>query len=82
MLRSSLATAFIFGVSMTVLLRAVSGEISRTDIEVALWLLPAMILGMVVGGRLAKRLEGLALRRFILVLSALAAVGLLARAVL
>ena len=81
-LRSSLATVFIFGVSMTVLLRAVSGEISKTDVEVALWLLPAMVIGMVAGGRLAKRLEGLALRRFILVLSGLAAVGLLVRAAL
>jgi uncharacterized membrane protein YfcA len=81
-LRSSLATVFTFGVSTTVLLRAVSGEISRTDIEVSLWLLPAMLIGMAVGGRLTERLEGPALRRSVLGLSTLAAVGLLTRAVL
>jgi uncharacterized membrane protein YfcA len=80
-IRASLATVFIFGVSLTVVLRAVSGEISRTDIEVALWLLPAMLLGLFGGTRLANKLEGAPLRHMILGLSALAAIGLLARAI-
>jgi uncharacterized membrane protein YfcA len=81
-IRASLATVFIFGVSLTVLLRAVSGEISRTDVEVAAWLLPAMLLGLFGGSRLANKLEGAPLRRMILGLSALAGIGLLVRALL
>lgn len=80
-IRASLATVFIFGVSLTVVLRAVSGEISRTDVEVAAWLLPAMLLGLFGGSRLADKLEGTPLRRMILSLSAFAAIGLLVRAI-
>lgn len=80
-IRASLATVFIFGVTLTVLLRAVSGEISRTDVEVALWLLPAMLLGLFAGSRLADMLEGAPLRRTILGLSAVAGIGLLIRAI-
>ena len=79
-LRSSLATIFTFGVTLTVVLRAVSGEISRTDLEVAAWLLPGMALGLAVGGRMAGRLDGRPIRLTILALSAAAAVGLLVRA--
>jgi len=80
-IRSSLATVFIFGVSLTIALRAASGEISRTDIEVAVWLLPALLVGMAVGSRLSGTMEGARLRLTILGLSAAAAVGLLARAI-
>ncbi|MDH3730718.1 MAG: sulfite exporter TauE/SafE family protein [Acidimicrobiia bacterium] len=79
-IRASLATVFIFGVTLTIAIRAASGEISRTDVEVALWLLPAMLVGLRMGRHLAARLEGAPLRRIILALSAAAAVGLLARA--
>lgn len=79
-IRSSLATVFIFGVTLTIAIRAASGEISRTDIEVAAWLLPAMLVGLRLGRHLAGKLEGAPLRRVILGLSAAAAVGLLMRA--
>lgn len=80
-IRSSLATVFMFGVSLTIVLRAVSGEISRTDVEVAVWLLPALLVGMAVGTRLSHLLEGPRIRLTILTLSASASVGLLARAI-
>lgn len=79
-IRSSLATVFMFGVTLTIAIRAASGEISRTDVEVAAWLLPAMLVGLRLGRHLAGRLEGTPLRRIILGLSAAAAVGLLVRA--
>ncbi|MEE8331981.1 MAG: sulfite exporter TauE/SafE family protein [Acidimicrobiia bacterium] len=80
-IRSSLATVFIFGVTLTIAIRASSGEISRTDVEVALWLLPAMLVGLRLGRTFAGKLEGAPLRRVILGLSAAAAVGLLARGI-
>ncbi len=80
-IRSSLAMVFIFGVTLTIAIRAASGEISRTDVEVALWLLPAMLVGLRLGRTFAGKLEGAPLRRVILGLSATAAAGLLARAI-
>jgi uncharacterized membrane protein YfcA len=80
-IRSSLATVFIFGITLTIALRAASGEISRTDVEVTLWLLPAMLIGLFLGQYVAPKLEGAPLRRAILGLSAAAAIGLLARAI-
>jgi uncharacterized membrane protein YfcA len=81
-LRSSLATIFVFGVTLTVVLRAATGEISRTDLEVAAWLLPAAALGLAAGGRFRSRAEGRPIRLAVLGLSAVAAIGLLARAAL
>ncbi len=81
-LRSSLATIFIFGVTLTVVVRAVAGEISGTDMQVAAWLLPAGALGLAAGSRLTGRMEGRPIRLTILAVSAAAAVGLLLRAIL
>ena len=81
-LRSSLAAVFIFGVSLTVLLRAVTGEISETDVEVAAWLVLPMVAGLFLGERFAGRMEGRPIQLTILAVCSAAAIGVVLRALL
>jgi uncharacterized protein len=80
-IRSSLAAVFTFGITITLGARIVSGEITATDVQVALWIFPALVLGVLSSNRLRHYVEGPPLRAAILILSTLAAVGLLARSV-
>jgi uncharacterized membrane protein YfcA len=77
--RSSLAAVFTFGIAITLGARILSGEITGTDVEVALWIFPALVIGVVGSSRLRSYVEGPPLRAAILILSTLAAVGLLIR---
>jgi len=79
-LRSSMAAIFTIGLAITITTRAVAGEISRVDLEVAACLLPAVLLGFWSSRFFLGRVEGGGLKRAILVVASLAAVGLLARA--
>lgn len=78
--RSSLALFFSVGLVVTVVLRTVSGRITGDDVLLAALLMPGMLVGYVTSSRLRHRLDGAALRPAILVVSTLAAVGLLIRA--
>lgn len=79
-LRASLAVIFSVGLLITITTRAVAGEISETDLKVAAVLVPAMFVGFRISTKLAGKVEGAPLRRAILVVATVAAVGLVVRA--
>jgi uncharacterized membrane protein YfcA len=78
-IRASLSFVFVFGIMLSVTIRIVIGEIAETDWQVAAWLVPAMGVGLWSSRFLTGRVEGVALRAAILVVSAAAAVGVLIR---
>ncbi len=79
--RSSLATIFSVGIMLSVAVRAASGEMSFTDVEVALWLALPLAAGFLAGGRFLRSVEGKWLRRALLGLSGAAALLLIGRSV-
>ena len=81
-LRSSLNAIFAIGILFSISVRAVSGEISSTDIRVALFLIPGAFLGLWLSRYFTDQVEGAALKNGVLAVSALAAGGLLLRSVL
>jgi len=79
-LRSTLNAIFVLGITLTIVVRIVAGEISGDDLQVAGFLLPSALLGLWVSRSLTGKLEGERLRTAVLLVSGLAAVGLLGRA--
>jgi hypothetical protein len=79
-IRASLGMVFTIGLLITLAGRALGGLITGTDITVALVLLPAMLAGYAASIAIADRVAAPGMRAGILTLSALAAVGLLVRA--
>lgn len=80
MLRSSLAAVYTIGVTLSIAGRWATNEIDRSDVAVALLLFPALVVGFFLGSRYLARIEGRPLRIAILVISALAAIGLIVKA--
>lgn len=78
-LRASLAFVFSVGLFITLGTRAATGQITWTDVHVAVCLLPAIGIGLFASRFLMGRIEGRPLRMAILVVATLAAVGLLLR---
>jgi uncharacterized membrane protein YfcA len=81
-LRSSLNAIFAVGIVFSIGVRAFAGEIAASDLKVAALLLPAAFLGLWLSRFSTDRIEGAALKNAVLVVSALAATGLLLRSVL
>ena len=79
-IRSSLAAVFSVGILITVGVRAVSGNITASDLRVAAVLFPALLVGYLLSNSLKDRVTNRQLKAAILVLSSLAAIGLLIRA--
>jgi uncharacterized membrane protein YfcA len=80
-LRASLATIFSIGVVVTIAARLLAGAIVLRDLQLALWLSPALLLGFAVSRLAIRRLGPQAsLRKPVLVVSALAGVGVVLRA--
>ncbi len=75
--RSNLGVIFTVGITVSILVRVGADEITRSDVEVALWLLPALAAGYLVGGRLLAHFDGGRMRAALLGLSGLAAVVLI-----
>ncbi len=80
-MRSTLAVVFTIGVALTVSARAFGGLITKNDVQVAAMLLPAMLAGYALSLRVAQRVSDTVVRRGILVVSTVAALGLVLRAV-
>lgn len=78
--RSTLALFFTFGLILTLLTRIVGGKITGDDVLLAVWMLPGLVAGYIASSRLRGRVDAMALRPAILVVSSLAALGLLVRA--
>lgn len=79
-IRATLGLIFFVGTSITLVVRVLAGDITRTDWTLGLALLPAAALGFSLSSWLKERAAPRQLRRAILSVSALAAVGLLMRA--
>ncbi len=80
-IRSTLGVVFTIGIVVTVVGRALAGRISTDDVQIAGLLFPAMLLGYVVSIPLTKRVSEEFIRKGILIVSTIAAVGLLVRAI-
>ena len=81
-LRSSLATVFLVGLSISLILRIGSDEIAAADFSIAALLLPSLIVGFVVGSRMAPNVDRRGVRTYVLIVSTLASVTLVARSLL
>ena len=79
--RSNLAVIFAIGYVITITTRFVSGNITMTDVRVALILFPALVAGYLVSHRLRNRVSQTLVRNAILLLSSLGAVALIIRAI-
>lgn len=80
-IRSSLAAVFTIGLGITIVARVVTGHIVGDDVVVSIVLLPPLLAGFALSGAVKDRVTAPTLRRAILVVSAVAAVGLLVRAI-
>jgi uncharacterized membrane protein YfcA len=80
--RSTLGVVFSIGMVISIVLRAAGGRIAATDLQVALWLLPAMVIGFRASTGVKDRVPADWIRRGILLISTAASMGLLARAIL
>jgi uncharacterized protein len=81
-LRSSLAAIFAIGLFITIGARLSGGLIGLEDLIIAFCLVPAIGLGLFFSKLLIGRVEGAPLRRGIIVVASLAAVGLTIRALI
>lgn len=79
-IRASLAAIFTIGLGITIVSRVVAREITWLDLHLGILLLPALFIGLWISRYLHGHVEGRGLRIAILVVAALAAVGLLVRA--
>lgn len=78
--RSNLAAIFTIGLTITLIARSLSGNITGEDVRVALILFPALVAGYLVSIRFKDRISQPLMRRAILILSFLGAIGLIFRA--
>lgn len=81
MIRSTLAVVFTFGVLTSAFFRWLSGNMTFSDVRVALVLFPFALVGLWLATRLRDRVPRIAVRITILVVCASAATALLIRAV-
>lgn len=80
-IRSTLGAIFTIGLGITISVRAVSGNITTTDLWISAWLIPAVLIGWSLSLHLKDRIPRHAVRAAILVICAVAAIALLVRAV-
>ncbi|MEE2757504.1 MAG: sulfite exporter TauE/SafE family protein [Myxococcota bacterium] len=81
-LRSSLATIFIIGLFVTIGARVSGGLISQTDIVLAVFLVPAIGVGLYASRFLIGRIEGEPFRKAVLAVASVSAIGLMVRALM
>lgn len=77
--RSNLAAVFTIGLSITIVARVVSGNMSWSDAGVAAMLFPALVAGYFTSLTLKDRWSQSAVRNGILILSVAGAIGLITR---
>lgn len=81
-IRSTLATIFVGGAIIATTTLGISGQIGRRDLQLALVLIPGMILGFRASRLLVPRIDGARLRTATLVVAAFAGVTLGVKTVL
>jgi hypothetical protein len=80
--RATLGLIFVFGTSVTLIVRIAAGDITSTDVVLGLSLMPAAAVGFALSSWLKERVAPNQLRVGIFILSGVAAVALLGRAFL
>ncbi len=80
-IRSNLSMIFSIGLMITISARALTGNITLSDVRVAVILFPALVAGYLVSYRFKTRVSQRAVRYTILLLSLVGAIGLIIRAV-
>lgn len=78
-MRPTVAVVFTIGISLSLGMRAIGGRMGMDDVRIALLLLPAMVFGFWVSGRVKDRVPPRLVRNGILVVSAMASLALLVR---
>lgn len=81
-IRANLAALFGVGLVITIAARVLAGRLSTDDVVVSLWLVPGLTLGLFATRWTKERVRGSTLRVAVLGISALAACGLIGRAML
>lgn len=79
-MRSTLAASFMFGTAMSLVVLAIAGEISLTQVLLGAGLAPVVVAGSVLGRRLHPFLDRGWLRRAVLLFAAVAALTAIGRA--
>lgn len=79
-IRATLGVVFTVGVLITIVGRALSSQISSDDVRIAAMLFPAMVAGYASSIPMTSRVSEDSVRRGILIVSTIAAVGLVVRA--
>jgi len=79
-IRATLGLVFLMGMSVTLTVRIVAGDITRMDVVYGLSLMPAAAMGFALSSWIKERIAPSHLRLGVFVLSSLAAVALLGRA--
>lgn len=78
-MRATLNAFFLLGLTVSLAGVASAGRVGTDDALFAALMLPAAGIGVLAGGRIARRLDGAAIRPAVLALVTLAAFGLIAR---
>ena len=79
--RATLAAVFTIGVSLSTTARVATGNVTAQDVRVALVLFPAVVAGYLVSVRYKDRIPEGTVRTAILIVSAIAAIALIGRAI-
>jgi len=77
--RSTLGAIFTIGITINLVILTLLGVLTVTDVGVAILLSPAMAVGFMISGRLRPHVDGERVRVGILIVSSVAALGLLVR---
>lgn len=77
--RSTLGAIFTIGITINLVILTLLGVLTLKDVGVAILLSPAMAVGFMISGRLHPHVDGERVRVGILVVSSIAALGLLVR---
>jgi len=80
-LRATLATSFLIGAAVSATALAVAGKLALEQLELTALLLPAVGLGLLASGPLARRVAPGSLRPFVLVFATVAGLVAIARGV-
>ena len=82
LMRSTVAVVFSIGISISIALRIIGGQITMIDLQIALLLLPGVAIGFSVSSLVKGRIDGPWIRNGILAISALASIVLLLRSII
>jgi hypothetical protein len=81
-LRSNLAAVFVVGLTITIVARVGTNEMSWGDVETALYMMPGLFVGLAMSRFFAGKVEGALLRRAVLFVATVSALGLAIRAIM